>query len=95
MEKKAIGKEINEIKMRLTQWPPKRKTRPINTMNKREPVRVNIPEPHATAEFSHTHYSYTRITRAAPPPLDDRGLPVRRPLDCMIRYERISSIEKE
>lgn len=54
-------------------------------MKKREPVRVDIPEPRATGEFSHTHYSYTRLERAAPPPLDDRGLPLRRRLDCMIR----------
>ena len=85
MEKKVIEKELNELKSKLSQWPPIRKIRPINTMKKREPVRVEIPEPHATAEFSHTHYSYTRLTREAPPTLDDRGLPLRRRLDCMIR----------
>ena len=80
-----IEKEINELKSKLSQWPPKRKIRPVNTMKKRQPVRVTIPEPRATAEFSHTHYTYTRLEREAPPSLDDRGLPFRRRLDCMIR----------
>jgi hypothetical protein len=87
IETKAIEKEIAECKSKLSTWPPKRKSRDVNSMKPRQPVRVQLPEPHADSYFEHTHHSIIRMTFKAPPSIVDQyGLPKRRPLDCMIRY---------
>ena len=58
----------------------------MNSLEPRQPVRIDIPEPHAEGYFDHTHHSIERIDFKPPPPiLDQYGLPKRRSLDCMIR----------
>lgn len=86
IEKIALEKEIDEYKSKLSTWPPKRKSRIINSVVAKQPVRVQLREPHADAYFDHTHHSITRMTFRAPPAIIDQyGLPKRRLLDCMIR----------
>lgn len=86
IEKKSIQKELDELKIKLSTWPPKRKSRVINSMEVRQPVRIQLPEPHADSYFDHTHHSITRLTFKPPPAIvDEHGLPKRRSLDCMIR----------
>ena len=64
-------------------------------MEARQPVRVQLPEPHADSNFWHTHHSITRVmTFKGPPPIIDQyGLPKRRPLDCMIRYVDLITLD--
>ena len=86
-----MEKELDECKTKLSNWPPKRKSRVINSIEARQPIRVPIPEPHAEGYFDHTHHSITRVVFVAPPPIIDQfGLPKRRALDCMIRYRHCS-----
>jgi hypothetical protein len=93
IEKKAIEKQIEECKSKLSRWPPERKSRVINSIEARQPVRVQLEEPHAESYFEHTHHSIKRLTFNAPPTIvDQNGLPKRRPLDCMIRYSNFSYI---
>lgn len=91
IEKKAIEKEIEELQSKLSRWPPERKSHVINSIETRQPVRVQLKEPHADSYFEHTHYSVKRLTFKPPPAIVDQyGLPKRRPLDCMIRYFQFS-----
>lgn len=93
IEKSALEKEIDECKAKLSIWPPKRKSHVINSIEARQPVRVQLQGPHADADFDHTHHSITRLTFKAPPAIIDQyGLPKRRPLDCMIRYRNSISL---
>ena len=86
IEKEAIERELDDCRRRLSTWPPKRKSRAIQSVEGRQAVRVSLPEPHADAYFDHTHHTITRLDFKAPPTLIDQyGLPKRRPLDCMIR----------
>ncbi|CAF3451486.1 unnamed protein product [Rotaria sp. Silwood1] len=88
IEKNALQKELEECKSKLSRWPPKRKSRVIDSMKARQPVRIQLQEPHADSYFDHTHHSITRMTFKAPPSIVDQyGLPKRRPLDCMISYQ--------
>jgi hypothetical protein len=81
--------KIEECKSKLQTWPPLRKLRIVNPMADRQPVRVILEEPNATLRFTHIHHSITRMDIKAPPALvDEYGLPVRRNIDCMIRYLR-------
>jgi len=87
IEKKALERELDEFKSKLSTWPPKRKSRVVNLTEARQPVRIQLPEPHADSYFDHTHHSISRLTFKAPPAIvDEYGLPKRRLLDCMIRY---------
>ncbi|CAF1651887.1 unnamed protein product, partial [Adineta ricciae] len=88
IEKQALAKQLDECKSKLSTWPPARKSRLVNLNQIRQPVRIQLPEPHADGYFDHTHHSITRLTFKAPPTLlDQYGLPKRRPLDCMISYQ--------
>ncbi|UJR23954.1 hypothetical protein I4U23_026922 [Adineta vaga] len=88
IEKKAIQKELDECKTKLSTWPPPQKSRRVNLNKVKQPVRIQLPEPHADGYFDHTHHSITRMSFKAPPALlDQYGLPKRRPLDCMISYQ--------
>ncbi|CAF3279123.1 unnamed protein product [Rotaria socialis] len=88
MEKNALQIELDMCKSKLSIWPPKRKSHVINPMKARQPVRVQLQEPHADSYFEHTHHSITRITFKAPPAIVDQyGLPKRKLLDCMISYQ--------
>ncbi|CAF2442374.1 unnamed protein product [Rotaria sp. Silwood2] len=88
IEKNALQKELDECKSKLSTWPPKRKSRVIDSMKARQPVRIQLQEPHADSYFDHTHHSIARMTFRAPPAIVDQyGLPKRQPLDCMISYQ--------
>ncbi|CAF1121320.1 unnamed protein product [Adineta steineri] len=88
IEKKALQKELDDCKSKLSTWPPMRKSRIVNLTKVRQPVRIQVLEPHADSYFDHTHHSISRVTFKAPPMLVDQyGLPKRRPIDCMISYQ--------
>ena len=83
---KILNEKIEECKSKLQTWPPPRKSRAIDPMVNREPVRVKLDEPDAKLPFNHIHHSITRMDMKAPPALvDEYGLPKRRDIDCMIR----------
>ena len=93
IEKRAIEKEIEECKRKLSKWPPERKSRVISSIEARQPVRVHLEARHGDSFFEHTHHSIKRLTFKAPPAIVDQyGLPKRRPLDCMIRYFTFSCL---
>ncbi|CAF1183320.1 unnamed protein product [Rotaria sp. Silwood1] len=87
-EMKVLKGKIEECKSKLRTWPPPRKSRTINLMADRQPIRVTLEEPSAKLNFTHIHHSITRMDMKAPSPiLDEYGLPKRRELDCMISYQ--------
>ena len=83
----VLTKKIEECKAKLPSWPPKGSSE-VKKRKKLTPVPVVLPEPQATAEFVHTHYTVTRLTFVGPKKLfDDFGVPLRYKFDCMISYD--------
>lgn len=82
----ALKEKIEECKSKLKTWPPSRKSRSVNLLTDRQPVRVKLEEPSAKLRFAHIHHTITRLDMTAPPALlDEYGLPKRKEIDCMIR----------
>jgi hypothetical protein len=83
---KTLEAKIEECKLKLMIWPPKKRTREVL---EEKPVKVVLTEPKATHEMKYINYEVTRINFDSVPKelFDSNGIPIRHNFDCMISYQ--------